>query len=43
MAKYNGFKSTSKLGSVISNINSNHRKLVKENREYIQLLIETLQ
>lgn len=43
MAKFAGFKSASKLVSVIANIDSNHIKLVKENREYIKLLIETLQ
>lgn len=42
MIKYAGFKSSLKLGSVITNIDSNHIKVVKENREYIKCILESL-
>lgn len=42
LTKYAGFKSAIKQGSVISKIDSNHSKVVKENREYIKYLLETI-
>jgi len=42
MIKYSSYRSACKTGSIIDNIDSNHCKVVKENREYIKLLLETL-
>jgi len=42
LTKYAGLKSAIKHGNVISKIDSNHSKVVKENREYIKCLLETL-
>ncbi|XP_025192782.1 zinc finger MYM-type protein 1-like isoform X2 [Melanaphis sacchari] len=42
LTKYAGLKSAIKHGNVISKIDSNHKKVVKENREYIKCLLETL-
>ncbi|XP_022170796.1 zinc finger MYM-type protein 1-like, partial [Myzus persicae] len=42
LTKYASLKSAIKHGNVISKIDSNHKKVVKENREYIKCLLETL-
>jgi len=42
LTKYAGLISAIKYGSVISKIDSNHSKVVNENREYIRCLLETL-
>ncbi|XP_060846142.1 zinc finger MYM-type protein 1-like [Rhopalosiphum padi] len=42
LTKYAGFKSAIKQGNIISKIDSNHNKVVKENREYIKCLLETI-
>jgi hypothetical protein len=43
LTKYAGFKSGNQLGYIIiSKIDSNHSKLVKENKGFIKFLLETI-